>query len=143
MFWLWKQVGQMWGAGGISQLTVILVPRYFLLFLQECRLRFLSEKNIYVIIQYRYVDMSSHTRKTSLQKVISNKLVVHQSSETSTNQSNVIIRSDDRFLNLVVDSDSIVFKYICLTLFFFFCLHTDKNITGTWVQDICFLQFYQ
>ena len=28
---------------------------------------------IYVIIQYRYADMSSHTRKTSLQKVISNK----------------------------------------------------------------------
>ena len=55
-------------------------------------------------------------------------LVVHRSSETSTNQSDVIIRSDDRFLNLVVDSDS-----ICLTLFFgcfflFFCLHTDKNI---------------
>ena len=43
--------------------------------------------------------------------------------ETSTNQSDVIIRSDDRFLNLVVDSG--------LTLFFgwfFFCLHTDKNI---------------
>jgi glycogen debranching enzyme len=35
-------------------------------------------------------------------------LVVHRSSETSINQSGVIIRSDDRFLNLVVDSDSIV-----------------------------------
>jgi hypothetical protein len=34
-------------------------------------------------------------------------LVVHRSSETSTNQSDVIIRSDDRFLNLVVDSDCI------------------------------------
>jgi hypothetical protein len=33
-------------------------------------------------------------------------LVVHRSSETSTNQSDVIVRSDDRFLNLVVDSDS-------------------------------------
>ena len=33
-------------------------------------------------------------------------LVVHRSSETSTNQSDVIIRSDDRFLYLVVDSDS-------------------------------------
>ena len=55
-------------------------------------------------------------------------VVVHRSSETSINQSDVIIRSDDRFLNLVVDSDS-----ICLTLFFgcfflFLCLHTDKNI---------------
>ena len=71
-------------------------------------------------------------------------LVVHRSSETSTNQSDVIIRSDDRFLNLVVDSDS-----ICLTLFFgcfflffcpywqkycsfipvgFFCPHTDKHL---------------
>ena len=53
-------------------------------------------------------------------------VVVHRSSETSTNQSDVIIRSDDRFLNLVVDSDS-----ICLTLFFgcffFFFVHTDKK----------------
>ena len=60
------------------------------------------------------------------------RLVVYRSSETSTNQSDVIIRSDDRFLNLVVDSDSIVSK-ICmlnfvLWLVFFFCLHTDKNI---------------
>ena len=59
-------------------------------------------------------------------------LVVHRSSETSTNQSDIVIRSDDRFLNHVVDSDSKVFKiYICLISFFgcfFFCLHTDKNI---------------
>ena len=61
-----------------------------------------------------------------------NSLVVHRSSETSTNQSDVIIRSDDRFLNLVVDSDSIVSKIYLLNfvlwLLFFFCLHTDKNI---------------
>ena len=37
-------------------------------------------------------------------------IVVYRSSETSTNQMDVIIRSDDRFLNLVVDSG--------LTLFF-------------------------
>ena len=37
-------------------------------------------------------------------------LVVHWSSETSTNLLDVIIRSDDRFLYLVVDSDSIVSK---------------------------------
>ena len=37
-------------------------------------------------------------------------VVVYRSSETSTNQSDGIIRSDDRFLNLVVDSDSIVSK---------------------------------
>jgi hypothetical protein len=36
--------------------------------------------------------------------------VVYRSSETSTKQSDVIIRSDDRFLNLVVDSYSIVSK---------------------------------
>jgi hypothetical protein len=58
--------------------------------------------------------------------------VVYRSSETSTNQSDVIIRSDDRFLNLVVDSDSIVSKIYMLSfvlwLVFFFCLHTDKNI---------------
>ena len=39
-------------------------------------------------------------------------LVVHRSSETSTNQSDIVIRSDDRYLNHVVDSDSIVFKNI-------------------------------
>jgi len=32
--------------------------------------------------------------------------VVYQSSETSTNQSDVSVRSNDRFLNLMVDSDS-------------------------------------
>jgi hypothetical protein len=32
--------------------------------------------------------------------------VVHRSSETVTNQSDVIIRFDDRFLILMVDSDS-------------------------------------
>ena len=59
-------------------------------------------------------------------------VVVYRSSETSINQSDVIIRSDDRFLSLVVDSDSIVSKIYMLSfvlwLFFFFCLHTDKNI---------------
>ena len=53
------------------------------------------------------------------------QLLVHRSSETSTNQSDVIIRSDDRFLYLVVDSDSQCLKYICYTLFsgcFFFVL---------------------
>ena len=59
--------------------------------------------------------------------------MVHRSSETSTNHSDVIIRSDDRFLNLVVDSDSIVSKiymlnFVLWLLLFFFCLHTDKNI---------------
>ena len=78
-------------------------------------------------------------------------LVVHRSSETSTNQSDVIIRSDDRFLNLVIDSDSIVSKIYMLNfvlwLFFFFffvsmltkilqfypscffCPHTVKHLT--------------
>jgi hypothetical protein len=39
--------------------------------------------------------------------------------ETSTNQSDVIIRSDDRFLNLVVDSDSIVSKIYMLNFVLF------------------------
>jgi hypothetical protein len=61
------------------------------------------------------------------------QLVVHRSSETSTNQSDVIIRSDDWFLNLVVDSDSIVSKIYMLNfglgLFFcFFFVYADKNI---------------
>ena len=50
-------------------------------------------------------------------------VVVYRSSETSINQSDVIIRSDDRFLSLVVDSDSIVSKIYMLSfvlwLFFF------------------------
>ena len=73
---------------------------------------------------------------------------MYRSSETSTNQSDVIIRSDDRFLNLVVDSDSIVSKIYMLNFvlwlgFFlspywqkycsfipagFFCPHTDKHL---------------
>jgi hypothetical protein len=60
-------------------------------------------------------------------------LVVYRSSETSTNQSDVIIRSDDRFLNLVIDSDSIVSKiymlnFVLWLFLFLFCLHTDQNI---------------
>jgi hypothetical protein len=76
--------------------------------------------------------------------------VVHRSSETSTNQSDINIRSDDRFLNFVVDSDSIVskiymlkFVFGCFFVFFvsiltkilqfypswgFFCPHTDKHL---------------
>ena len=56
--------------------------------------------------------------------------MVHRSSETSTNHSDVIIRSDDRFLNLVVDSDSIVSKIymlnfvLWLLLFFFVSILT-------------------
>ena len=54
---------------------------------------------------------------------------VHRSSETSTNQSDVIIRSDDRFLNIVVDSDSIVSKIYMLNFvlwlgFFSVCILT-------------------
>jgi hypothetical protein len=37
---------------------------------------------------------------------IPKRIVVHRPLETSTNQSDVIKRSDDRFLYLVVDSDS-------------------------------------
>ena len=50
--------------------------------------------------------------------------MVHRSSETSTNQSDVIIRSDDRLLNPVVDSDSIVSKIYMLNFvlwLFFLC----------------------
>ena len=76
--------------------------------------------------------MKSTIDAVKFSNTIQLSLVVYRSSETSTNQSDVIIRSDDRFLNLVVDSDSIVSK-ICmlnfvLWLVFFFCLHTDKNI---------------
>ena len=39
---------------------------------------------------------------------------MYRSSETSTNQSDIIIGSDDRSLNLVVDSDSIVSKIYML-----------------------------
>jgi hypothetical protein len=78
-------------------------------------------------------------------------VVVYRPSETSTYQSDLIIRSDDRFLNLVVDSDSIVSKIYMLNfvlwfffMFFFlspcwqkycsfipaglFCPHTDNHL---------------
>ena len=66
------------------------------------------------------------------------KLVVYRSSETSTNQSDVIIRSDDRFLNLVVDSDSIVSKIYMLDfiLWLFFLLFFFVSILTK------ILQFY-
>jgi hypothetical protein len=35
-------------------------PRYFLLFLQECRFGFLSEKKIYVIIQYHHTTSENN-----------------------------------------------------------------------------------
>ena len=67
-------------------------------------------------------------------------LVVHRSSETSTNQSDVIIRSDDRFLNLVVDSDSIVSKiYICLTLFFAFGCFVFFFLSPYWQKYCSFI----
>jgi len=78
------------------------------------------------------------------------KIVVHRSSETSTNQSDVIKRPDVRLLNLVVDSDSIASKRYMLNFVlwffffffvsvltkilqfypscFFFCPHTDKHL---------------
>jgi hypothetical protein len=46
--------------------------------------------------------------------------VVHWSSETSTNQSDVIIQSDDRFLYLVVDSDSYCLNMLNFILWVFF-----------------------
>jgi hypothetical protein len=60
----------------------------------------------------------------------------NRSSETSTNQSDVIIRSDDRFLNLVVDCDSIVSKIYMLNfvlwLFFIF-------FNRPWCSHACLL----
>ena len=62
-------------------------------------------------------------------------VVVHRSSKTSTNQSDVIIRSDDRFLNLVVDSDSIVSK-ICMLNFVLWLVFFSVSILTK------ILQFY-
>ena len=61
--------------------------------------------------------------------------VVHRSSETSTNQSDVIIRSDDRFLNLVVDSDSIVSKIYMLNFVLWLVFFSVSILTKI-------LQFY-
>ena len=55
-------------------------------------------------------------------------LVVHRSSETSSNQSDISIRSDDRFLNFMVDSDSLCWKKYMFNFILCFCLHTDKNL---------------
>ena len=93
-----------------------------------------------------FYERESHVH--TLWESIPCPLVVYRSSETSTNQSDVIIRSDDRFFNLVVDSDSIVSKIYMLNFvlwlgFFmspywqkycsfipagFFCPHTDKHL---------------
>jgi hypothetical protein len=73
------------------------------------------------------------------------QLVVHRSSETSTNQSDVIIWSDDRFLNLVVDSDSIVSKIyaqLCSLVvgffFFFFFLSPYWQKYGSFIPAVFF-----
>ena len=58
----------------------------------------------------RWVESISDISRNNLAYL----LVVYRSSETSTYQSDLIIRSDDRFLNLVVDSDSIVSKIYML-----------------------------
>ena len=62
-------------------------------------------------------------------------LVVYRSSETSTNQSDVIIRSDDRFLKLVVDSDSIVSKIYMLNFVLWLVFFSVSILTKI-------LQFY-
>jgi hypothetical protein len=69
-------------------------------------------------------------------------LVVHRSSETSTNQSDVIIRSDDRFLYLVVDSDSIVSKIYRLQ--FILCFFPSYWQTFcSFIPDVFFLILWQ
>ena len=62
-------------------------------------------------------------------------LVVYRSSETSTSQSDVIIRSDDRFLSLVVDSDSIVSKIYMLNFVLWLVFFSVSILTKI-------LQFY-
>jgi hypothetical protein len=62
-------------------------------------------------------------------------LVVYRSSETSTNQSDFIIRSDDRFLNLVVDSDSIVSEIYMLNFVLWLVFFSVSILTKI-------LQFY-
>ena len=69
-------------------------------------------------------------------------LVVHRSSETSTNQSDIIIRSDDRFLYLVVDSDSIVSKIY--RLHFILCFFPSYWQTFcSFIPDVFFLILWQ
>jgi hypothetical protein len=104
-------------------------------------MRIFSISSAFIIIYWNHVK-SGNSRQLFL--------VVYRSSETSTNQSDVIIRSDDRFLNLVVDSDSIVSKiymymlnFVLWLLFFLspywqkycsfipaglFCPHSDKHL---------------
>ena len=91
------------------------------------------------------IKYECHDNALRMWKVVQ-LVVVYRSSETSINQSDVIIRSDDRFLNLVVDSDSIVSNIYMLNfvlwLLFFFCLHTDKNIVLVLSQLGFFLPSY-
>ena len=63
-----------------------------------------------VIVWYLDLQLSMQSVPITINTVSLNpaqaRLVVHRSSETSTNQSDVVKRSDDRFLYLVVDSVS-------------------------------------
>ena len=56
------------------------------------------------------------------------QFVVHQSLKKSTNQSNVSVLSNDRFLNLVVDSNPLCKQKYMFNFILCFCLHTDKHL---------------
>jgi hypothetical protein len=79
----------------------------------------------------RWVESISDISRNNLAYL----LVVYRSSETSTYQSDLIIRSDDRFLNLVVDSDSIVSKIYMLNFVLWLVFFSVSILTKI-------LQFY-
>jgi hypothetical protein len=81
----------------------------------------LSCTNIYTVKLAHVVTSIKQSPVLNHNFLVMSLVVVHRSSETSTNQSDVIIRSDDRFLNLVVDSDSIVSKILLNFVLWLFC----------------------
>ena len=122
---------------------------------QNLSIMILSMRRFWHVIMYKwslplnsYIWLGGRSRKFK-REIRPLKIVVHRSLETLTNQSAVIIRSDDRFLNLVVDSDSIVSKrymlnfvlWLFFCFLFFFCLHTDKNI-AVYISQLVFLPSY-
>jgi hypothetical protein len=106
---------------------IVTLVKHILLFIYQCQWR--SFNNQYF---WKLYDSVPWDKKTETGYMI---LVVYRSSETSTNQSDVIIRSDDRFLNLVVDSDSIVSKIYMLSFVLWLVFFSVSILTKI-------LQFY-
>ena len=89
--------------------------------------------------KFTFMSIDLHTCSLFFHAATTNlpscRLVVYRSSETSINQTDVIIRSDDRLWSLVVDSDSIVSKIYMLNFVLWLVFFSVSILTKI-------LQFY-